>query len=162
MSCNKDLYAKTAKFVFGTAQDIFADTEQAVERAPHTFLRDLFQADEANISETLLFQVLRATTPEQQWELLPFIRLPLVPAADIVKVFAPSDLFSQDDLMQVLAHQSDPHNCPLPAGHIAKKRRRTSNDDDIDSGSNRVGKQVELRTRRPDFVRFRHLMLRGP
>jgi len=73
MSCNKDLYAKTAKCVLWSAQEIFPDTKKTVGCTPHTFLQDLFQSDEADISETLLFHVLLATTPEQQLELLPFI-----------------------------------------------------------------------------------------
>jgi len=93
---------------------------------PRSFLRELFEKDNSNISESVLFQILLnfSDAPHLQAELVPYIRLPLIPAKFIMKDVLPSGHFSERECLDAVAFQADSTSVALPA-EKTKKRKRT-------------------------------------
>jgi len=81
---------------------------------PRAFLRRFFEGDQHEVSETVLFEVLLQMDPEFQKELIPFVRLPLIPTAIITKTVLPSGLFNMESCFQAVAFQADPQSVELP------------------------------------------------
>lgn len=109
------------------------DAAEVVASLPRDLLRMLFESEESSISEGTLLRILLAMEEEGQKEMTPFIRLPLLPPADMMQIVVPSKLFDLEQCVAAMAFQSDPNSVQLPAAWV---RRRTFR---CKAGSQRCG-----------------------
>lgn len=90
------------------ADESLTDPAAAVRLLPYTLLKHLFVSSVSNVSEVTLVRLLAVLGDKERGELLPFVRLPLIPAADMWNVVVPTGLFELKLCVQALAHQLDP------------------------------------------------------
>jgi len=116
---------KVSTYIVANAEKVLAHPKVAAQLPP-ALLRELFQSEETNVAELTLFLVVLELDPRSQHELLPFIRLPLIPTGDIMKVVLPSGLFSQEDCLKAVAFQADPCSVDLPVEVVRDRTNRRS------------------------------------
>eukprot|EP00415_Alexandrium_ostenfeldii_P002387 UN2387 len=117
-----DLTERVCNYIAEHADSVLADAQQAAT-LPETFLRYIFQANNIEVSEVILVQILLYVSPEQQQMLVRFIRLPRIPAIDMMKTVVPSGLFEKDACLAALAFRENPLSVELPAEAKAVRER---------------------------------------
>lgn len=117
-----DLTERVANYIVEHADSALADAERAAALPP-SFLRYLFQSNNIEVSEVTLVRILLFMNKDQQQALLPFIRLPRIPAIDMMKIVVPSGLFDKDSCLAALAFRENPLSVDLPAEARAARER---------------------------------------
>lgn len=116
------LRSATARAILRMAGAVFEDPAASVPQASHTFFLEMYRSSCVSISETLLFRLLLEMTPHHQEELLPLVRLSLLPPADILSLVVPSGLVQKDMLIRVLAFKADPVSVEPPTDQNLEPR----------------------------------------
>lgn len=117
----QELRARIAKEIFKLAGTILADAKKVVPFLSQAFLRELFAADDVNVTETMLFRMAQELDAEMQQEMIRHVRLALIPAKTIMDVVLPSGLVSKDACLEALAFQADPRSVDLPESSKTKR-----------------------------------------
>jgi len=116
---------KVSTYIIANAEKVLANPKVSAQ-LPTALLRELFQSEETSVSELALFLVVLELDPKTQQELVPLIRLPLIPTGDIMKIVLPSGLFSQAECLKAVAFQADPCSVEFPVEAIRDRSNRHS------------------------------------
>lgn len=119
------LQLKVSSHIKENADKALEDAKRAAALLGLPFLRELFESGEIQVSETTLFRILVELEKESQAELLPFLRLPLIPVKLIMESVVPSGLFD-NDCMRAIAFQSDPKSVVLPEAFTQPRGKERS------------------------------------
>lgn len=139
----KDLLKNVWSFIGQNADDALADCKAVVKSLPHLLLRQLFQSSSSNVSEITLIRILAELDPELQSELSVHVRLPLVPAKDMLDIVLPSKLFDTVKCTEALAFQLDPSSTKMPDHMISRRVFGATRTSMSKGGSKGAGGQFE-------------------
>ncbi|CAE8687713.1 unnamed protein product [Polarella glacialis] len=123
-----DLLTAAWMLIGRSADAALVDSKGAIVSLPPCLLRFLFESDHSSVSEGTLLRILLelgdqtegSSVPEkeiqsQRDELLSCVRLPLIPAREMMSTVVPCKLFDLEKCVAALAFQSDPGSVDLPA-----------------------------------------------
>jgi len=115
---------KLAEFIKERASEVFDKPKEVANLMPTAVFCDLLKCNRMNVAEITLFRVILEVDTERQAELLPLVRLPLIPAAEIMKTVVPSGVFSEKQCLEAVAFQADPNSVELSGDYIQPRQWR--------------------------------------
>lgn len=116
-----DLLRKTWAVVGSRSDECLARTKDVSKLLPRALLRHVFFSSCSNVAEVTLVKILVELEEEERNDLAKLVRLPLIPAKQMMEVVVPPNLFDMKQCLEAMAWQSDPDSVKLPRQQTTRR-----------------------------------------